>query len=98
MELSLNQEIERFIEQEVGAGRYATPEGVVHAGVSKLMQRERLEGLAPEELEAIFPGLRSHVAAGLEEARAGKLSDGEAFFEELEREEERPADAARRTA
>jgi predicted transcriptional regulator len=38
------------------------------------------------ELEAKYPGLREKIAQGLADAEAGRLTDGEEFFAELERE------------
>jgi hypothetical protein len=35
-----------------------------------------------------LPGLKEKVAAGLAAARAGNLIDGEAFFDELDSEED----------
>jgi Arc/MetJ-type ribon-helix-helix transcriptional regulator len=79
--------MQRFIEEMVESGAYATPEDVVHAGLAYLDQQLRICGLDAEDLEAIYPDLRRKVAEGLASLRAGRGSDGEAFFEELERED-----------
>jgi antitoxin ParD1/3/4 len=92
MNVTISPEMQRFVHEKLKAGRYATPQDVVHAGLAALMQKEDLERLGPDQLEAIYPHLREKVEAGLREAREGKLSDGEAFFEELEREDENPKD------
>jgi putative addiction module CopG family antidote len=88
MTLSLGPELERFIEEKVRTGQYASREDVVRAGLTTLMQHDRLEQLPLADLEAIFPGFRGKIAAGVAEARAGKLSDGDTFFDELERQDQ----------
>jgi hypothetical protein len=55
------------------------------------MQQDKLERHSLDDLEAIYPQLRDQVAAGVREARQGMLSDGEAFFDELEREDRKDA-------
>src|SRR5688572_30468230 len=87
MNLSLHPHMQRFIEEKVKSGEYATHEDVVHAGLVSMMQQVDISKLSPEELEALYPDLRRKVAEGMEDIRAGRVSDGEAFFEELEREE-----------
>lgn len=88
MTLSLGPELEQFIEEKVRSGQYASREDVVRAGLATLMQHDRLEQRPLDELEAIFPGFRDKIAEGLADARAGRLSDGDAFFDELEREDQ----------
>lgn len=87
MHLSLSADWQRFIESKVKAGEYASPEEVVQAGLASLTRQASREALSPEELEAVYPNLRADIAAGLQEARAGRVSDGETFFEELERDD-----------
>jgi putative addiction module CopG family antidote len=87
MELSLSDDLSQFIRERVRTGQYAAPEDVVRAGLALLRQHEALAQLDSGELELLYPGYRKQIEEGLKAARAGKLSDGEAFFEELEREE-----------
>jgi putative addiction module CopG family antidote len=87
MDVTLSAEMQLFVQEKLKAGRYATPQDVVHAGLAALMQQEELVTLPPKELQSLYPQLREKVDAGLREAREGKLSDGEEFFDELEREE-----------
>lgn len=87
MTLSLGPELEQFIEEKVRSGQYASREDVVRAGLTTLMQHDRLEQLPLDELEVMFPGFRSKITEGVAEARAGKLSDGDAFFDELDRQD-----------
>jgi putative addiction module CopG family antidote len=87
MNLVLTKDLEQFIEKRVRRGRYPSPEDVVRAGFASLRQQEAIEALSAEQIEAIFPDIRAQIAHGLEEARAGKLTDGDAFFDELERDD-----------
>ena len=41
-----------------------------------------------DDLQLLDPGLKGKLAAGLAAAREGDLIDGEAFFDELDAEEE----------
>lgn len=54
--------------------------------------------LSRPELEALCPGLTTKFAEGLAAADAGQLSDGDDFFDELEREEAERRAKDRRTA
>ena len=96
MNVTLSGKMQRFVNDKLKAGRYSTPRDVVHAGLAALMQQENIEKLSIEELEAIYPNLRAKVAAGLREAREGKLTDGEAVFAELERQDRQRAARKRR--
>lgn len=98
MDVTLDRDMQAYVERELQSGRFATVDDVVRAALATHMQRERLEQLPPDELDALFPNVREQLTAGLAQARAGQLTDGEAFFEELEREGERPADPARQSA
>jgi hypothetical protein len=55
--------------------------------MTSLDQQERLVTLEPAVLEAAFPGIHEKIAQGFTEAQDGRLSDGEAFFDELDQEE-----------
>ena len=59
MNLSLNPEVQKFIEEKVQAGQYATPEDVIHSAIARLQIDEEFdrEGLDDEELAAIEEGL-----------------------------------------
>ena len=96
MELSLTDDLSKFIQERVRTGQYAAPEDVVRAGLAALRQQEALAQLDSSEIEVLYPGFRQQIEEGLKAARAGKLSDGDAFFEELEREE--PTDINRKSA
>ena len=87
MNFALTKDLEQFIEERLRRGRYPSAEDVVRAGFASLRQQEAIESLSAGEIEAIFPDIRARIAQGLEEARIGKLTDGDAFFDQLERED-----------
>lgn len=92
MQLTLPPEIQTLIDQRVRSGRYQTPEDVVVAAMTSLDQQERLAALHPADLETAFPGIREKIAQGFSEAQAGRFSDGDAFFDELDREDAGPTE------
>jgi Arc/MetJ-type ribon-helix-helix transcriptional regulator len=59
MNLSLNADVQRFIEEKVRAGQYATPEDVIHTAIARLRTDEALgdHELDDEGLAAIEEGL-----------------------------------------
>ena len=87
MNLTLRPESERIIDQCIRTGRFRSAEGAVQAGLLRLAEDQQIEGLDAASLEAIYPGLRQKIEAGLAEARGGQLSDGEALFGRLEQDE-----------
>jgi antitoxin ParD1/3/4 len=74
--VTLPPELEAFVEERVASGRFATAGEVVREGLRLLEERE-------QEREAVLSELRREIEIGVEEAKAGKLSDGKAFFEQL---------------
>jgi Arc/MetJ-type ribon-helix-helix transcriptional regulator len=97
MNLALPPEIDRLIDARVKSGRYKTPEDVVAAAVAFLDQQEHLDDLPPADMELLYPGIKAKLAEGLADARAGKLSDGDSFFEELDREQKTKSRPNRKT-
>ena len=89
MQLSLSPELEKRIEDRLRSGNFRSAEDVVAAALAALEQQDWVAELSREDFELMFPGVASKVAEGLEAARAGRVVDGEAFFDELEREEAR---------
>jgi Arc/MetJ-type ribon-helix-helix transcriptional regulator len=87
MTLSLSPEITRLIDERVKSGKYQSAEDVVAAAVANLAQQEGVTQLPPSQLEVLFPGIATQIKKGLDDARAGRLSDGDAFFAELEQED-----------
>lgn len=99
MDLTLTPDMQRFVDAKVKGGQYAAPADVIRAALTALMQQDNLASLPVEELDAIYPGFRQKIAEGLAAADAGRLTDGEEFFEQLEREERESDDqAGRKTA
>lgn len=96
MQVSLTDDLQRFVEEQVRSGRYATAEDVLRAALAALRQLESLDRWTNDELEAAFPGTRSKIEEGLRSLRSGHVIDGESFFDELDREDE--AAAHRKTA
>ena len=87
MELSLTDDLSRFIQERVRTGQYGAPEDVVRAALEALRRQEALAQVDRSELEVLYPDYHQKIEDGLRAARAGRLSDGEAFFEPLEQEE-----------
>lgn len=79
----LTPELEAFIRERVASGRFDTPSDVVREGLKLLEIREH-------EREAAIAEIRRDINLGLEQAQAGQVSDGEAFFDELERRRSHP--------
>jgi antitoxin ParD1/3/4 len=74
--VTLPPELEAFIEERVASGRFATPGEAVREGLRLLEERE-------QEREAVLTELRQEIEIGVEQAKAGELTDGSAFFEQL---------------
>jgi len=74
--VTLPPELEAFIEERIAAGRFASAGEAVREGLRLLEVRE-------QEREAVLSELRHEIEIGVEQAKAGKLSDGRAFFEQL---------------
>jgi len=66
MQITLPPELARFVEDQVKAGRYESPEGVVYAALARLQIED---DIPPAEWEE----LRAAVAVGLKEADRGEL-------------------------
>ena len=79
MTITVTPELEAFILERVASGRFGTASDVVREGLKLLEVRGH-------EREAVFDEIRREIVIGIEDAKAGNLSDGEEFFAELERE------------
>jgi Arc/MetJ-type ribon-helix-helix transcriptional regulator len=82
MNESLPPNVLRAIERRIRSGNYRTKKDVLIAAMESLDQHERLATMSAAELRAIFPGIKGKIVAGMKDARAGRLSDGEIFFDE----------------
>jgi antitoxin ParD1/3/4 len=69
-------ELEAFVEERVASGRFATAGEAVREGLRLLEERKH-------ERDAILAALRQEIEIGVEQAKAGTLTDGGAFFEQL---------------
>ena len=54
MNVSIDPELRKKIEEKVTSGRYATPEDVLHAGLAALEQQESFGDFGPGELDALI--------------------------------------------
>ena len=54
MNLSLNPEVQRLIDERVKSGKYATPEDVIVAALLSLDQQEQFGDFAPGELDELL--------------------------------------------
>jgi antitoxin ParD1/3/4 len=75
MNVSLTPELERLVQSKVQTGRYNSASEVVREALRLMEERD----LAKAEV-------RKKIAEGVESARAGRLSDGDAFFAQMEAE------------
>lgn len=90
MTLSISPEIQKLIDEEVSAGRYKSAEEVIGAAMVNLAQQRNVATLTKSEFEVLYPGIEQKLAEGLADLKAGRVSDGDAFFDELEREDRAP--------
>ena len=78
MNLSLDAESQKFIEERVKAGGYPSPEDVVRSALAVLKQQEQWGDFAPGELERLL-------AEGEESIEREGTIDGEEVFADLRR-------------
>ena len=86
MTVEIPRELQEFVEHLISSGRYPSASEVVAAALDALDEKHAAAELPPGELEPNYPGLRRAVAEGLADLDAGRESDGEEFFDELDRE------------
>ncbi len=98
MNLALPPEIQKLIKERVQSGKYCSSEDVVTAAITNLGPQEHMRDFSAAEVATLFPAIKKKLAEGLSAAKAGRLSDGEAFFDELEREDRPPVRHRRKTA
>ena len=71
MLVSISSRMQRFIEEKLKAGEYASAEQVVEAGLTSLEQRERTGDVSPGEMDRLLSE---------EDVASGDLVDGEQVF------------------
>ena len=72
MDISLTPELEKFVEESVASGRYASASELVLDGLRKLEEEQRWLAYAKERIQA-----------GLEDADAGRIVDGETAMKRI---------------
>lgn len=87
MNVSLTPELEQFVQEKVSTGRYHSASEVVREALRLLEERD---GLRQVRIQT----LREQVTKGVEQARRGELTDGEAVFDHLDAELESAERAA----
>ena len=82
MQITLKPELERYVEEQVRAGRYASAEDVMTAAVGRLMQDDHAGDFAAGELDAL-------IARAEAQFRRGEGSDASDVFAEIRRDSKR---------
>jgi antitoxin ParD1/3/4 len=72
MNVSLTPELEKFVEETVATGRYASASEVVRASLRNLEEDERLKS-----------HIRAKIQRGLDDVAAGRLTSREQLLSEL---------------
>ncbi|ETW93685.1 MAG: hypothetical protein ETSY1_38130 [Candidatus Entotheonella factor] len=81
MNVHLTAELEQFVQAKVQGGRYNSASEVVREALRLLEERDQLLELRKETI-------RQKIDEGFESLRRGEGVDGEAFFADLERQEQ----------
>ena len=76
MNVSLTPELDDFVKTQLDGGTYRTASEVVREGLRLLQERK-------QDRDARLAGLRSKIAAGLEQLERGERIPGEEVFREL---------------
>ena len=98
MTVSLSPESQRIVDEHVASGRFSRAEEVVAAALVALEQQDGAAKLRRDELELLYPDFHHKILQGLADSDAGRVSDGDAFFNEMEREEREGDAGGRRSA
>ena len=88
MAITLRPETQRMIEDRTREGGFQTADDLLRVALETLDRQQQIAKLEPSELELVYSGIRAKLAEGMAAAAAGRVVDGEAFFEELERDED----------
>jgi antitoxin ParD1/3/4 len=79
MNVSLTPALEKLVQQKVETGRYGSASEVIREALRLMEERDQMQALYKDEI-------RKKIAAGMASLRAGRSTDGEAFFDRLEAE------------
>jgi Arc/MetJ-type ribon-helix-helix transcriptional regulator len=96
--MTLSADTEKMIAEQMRRRGFSSPDDMIRAAFSLLDRQDALSRLSADDLRAICPQIDEKIAEGLADVAAGRLSDGERFFDELEREERDSDEQDRRTA
>jgi antitoxin ParD1/3/4 len=75
MNVNLTPELEQMVRDKVRTGRYNSASEVVREALRLMEERDQVKA-----------DIRKKIAEGIESARAGRLTDGDAFFAQMEAE------------
>jgi antitoxin ParD1/3/4 len=81
MNIHLTTELAQLVQTKVKSGRYNSASEVVREALRLLEERDQILELRKE-------AIRQQIDAGWESLRRGEGVDGEAFFAEIERQEQ----------
>jgi antitoxin ParD1/3/4 len=76
MNISLNTELEQFIQSQVANGNYNSTEEVIIAGIKLLEERESI-------YKGRFEELRQEIMIGIKQLERGERLDGKEVIEKL---------------
>jgi antitoxin ParD1/3/4 len=76
MNISLNPELEQFIQSQVANGNYNSTEEVIIAGIKLLEERESI-------YKGRFEELRQEIMIGIKQLERGERLDGKEVIEKL---------------
>lgn len=79
LNISLTPRLEDFVHSRVTSGRYGSASEVVREALRLLEDREYSR-------ESAIRGAKQKISEGLLAARQGRMTDGDQFFKDLERE------------
>lgn len=76
MNVSLTDQLSRFVNRHVASGRYQSASEVVREGLRLLQEREA-------DRQAALADVRKKIAVGIRQIERGEVIDGEKVFAEL---------------
>ena len=79
MNVHLTPKLEQMIQSKVKTGRYNSASEVMREALRLMDERDQMKAMQKEEL-------RKKIAAGVASAKAGRLSDGDEFFAQMDAE------------
>jgi len=76
MQISLSPKMQKFVEEKVRAGLYASPNEVIEAGLESLEEKELFGDFEAGELSSL-------IAEGQRDLDEGRFEDGDVVFQKL---------------